>query len=54
MPRSTIAKTATAEREPQSKTDLKDILCDSAPNQDACEAFVERLQEANDNIKPHL
>ncbi|MEP3477757.1 MAG: hypothetical protein ABJZ55_00775 [Fuerstiella sp.] len=27
-------------------------LCDSAPDKEKCEAFVERLAEASANIKP--
>ena len=54
MPKSTNPKSEKTDRKAKSKTDLKEILCDSAPNQEACEAFVDRLQEANDNINPHL
>ena len=54
MPKTTPNQPAKSDRKVQSKTDLKEILCASAPNQQACEAFVERLQEANDNIDSHL
>lgn len=40
--------------EPQTE-DLADAtkhLCDAAPDQEKCEAFVERLGEASANIKP--
>lgn len=34
-------------------TDLTQILCSTAPDREACEKFVERLQDAHDNIRPH-
>lgn len=53
MPKTTTPPAVRSDNNTQSKIDLKKVLCDSAPNQEACEAFVERLQEANDNINPH-
>ena len=53
MSETTNTKAAKTEPKAPSEIDLKDVLCDSAPNPEACEAFVERLQEANDNINPH-
>ena len=53
MSKTTNTKAAKAESKAPPKIDLKEVLCGSAPNPEACEAFVERLQEANDNINPH-
>ena len=53
MSKTPNAQAAKSDRRSQPKIDLKEVLCSSAPNQDACEAFVERLQEASDNIYPH-
>ena len=50
MSKTTNPQAAKSELKAQSKTDLSEVLCNSAPNQEACKAFVERLQEANDNI----
>ena len=34
-------------------TDLAQIMCSTASDREACERFVERLQDAHNNIRPH-
>jgi hypothetical protein len=45
----------TQQKNDKSKTqiNLTQIMCSTATDREACERFVERLQDAHDNIRPH-